>query len=301
MTDPLDDLRTYARELRAAVPPEESRTAVAAAMASVPAPIPWHRRITVAAAAAGFFSIGNVAMAGVANEAVPGDVLYPVDRAYEAVLGAVGLTGEPTEERLDEVAELVTRGQPDEAMAHLVASVDMPVVGAAVSDIAAEGLPEGELGRTVIDLLEATRSLAQTAGSGDEEGRRRGVAAVHQVVDAARHAADPARDDQDGPNQNQGNQGQDGQGPDDPGPDDQGQGNQGEGNQGQSNQGEGGPSQGTTGDGDPGLGSGGQGNAGQPDEAGNGRAGDGAAGDHSSGGQGSGNGGGGDSGGSARP
>ena len=70
----------------------------------------------VAFASLGFLVFGNIGMAAAADSAVPGDILYPIDQAYENVMGLFGGDGNRAEERLEEASVLIARGQFDIAM-----------------------------------------------------------------------------------------------------------------------------------------------------------------------------------------
>jgi hypothetical protein len=86
--------------------------------------------IAVAAAAlAGFLGLGAVA-----DGAVPGQVLYPIDRAYESVGAMVGIAEDRSEERLVEALALIERGRDaeavdliDEAITHLARRPELQV------------------------------------------------------------------------------------------------------------------------------------------------------------------------------
>jgi hypothetical protein len=107
MSDPFDDLRRYAADLYSEVSPVAAHRAVASAMS--------HRRnrprkSVVILVATGMFALTNVALAAVADPAVPGDRLYPVDRAYESVADLLGGGGPRVTERFQEVDVLLERG-----------------------------------------------------------------------------------------------------------------------------------------------------------------------------------------------
>ena len=60
------------------------------------------------------FVVANVGLATAANSAVPGDILYPVDRAYERVGTVLGAS--VTQERISEAAVLLHRGETLDAI-----------------------------------------------------------------------------------------------------------------------------------------------------------------------------------------
>ncbi|HSJ27078.1 MAG TPA: hypothetical protein VLB67_02640 [Acidimicrobiia bacterium] len=114
MTEPFDDLRRYADELASEVSPFTAERAVHRAL-STPSRRP--RRVVVAVITTGLLGISNVALATIADPAVPGDPLYGVDRAYERVVDLAGLGSPRVSERLQETGVLVERGNLGEALA----------------------------------------------------------------------------------------------------------------------------------------------------------------------------------------
>jgi len=62
---------------------------------------------------------GTAGMAMAANDAVPGDTLYGLDRAFEAV----GIGSGSAEERLDEAVVMSAQGQSSEALEHAIESL----------------------------------------------------------------------------------------------------------------------------------------------------------------------------------
>lgn len=167
MTDPLDELRRYAASLRAVTDEDVARRSVARAMAAGRRPARPARRPAVLAAAA--VLLGNAGLAAAAEPAVPGDVLYGVDRAYERLADAVGLGTDRAAERLAEATELVARGRPEEA-------------GAVLDEI-----PPGE-------LREAVAELRATVADGRGEGAGRSISdAARSIGDEAPGRADPGK------------------------------------------------------------------------------------------------------------
>lgn len=114
--DPISDLKRYAAALEAQVSGERSRHAARTALhAQSPKRAP--RRVVVAIAATFLMGVSNVALATVADPAVPGDTLYGVDRAYEQVGSLIGLDDVHAGERASEVLILQERGKSSEALA----------------------------------------------------------------------------------------------------------------------------------------------------------------------------------------
>ncbi len=75
------------------------------------------RRIGAIAAAAMTIAAGAVGVGAIANQASPGDLLYGVDRAYEAAGHALGARAPHTEERLAEALTLIDKGRSADAVA----------------------------------------------------------------------------------------------------------------------------------------------------------------------------------------
>ncbi|MEX2280085.1 MAG: hypothetical protein WEA76_08355, partial [Acidimicrobiia bacterium] len=108
MTKPFDDLRRYADDLASEVSPFAAQRAVRSAMSPH---VSRPRKVVVALVATGLLGISNVGLAASADSAVPGDVLYGVDQAYEQVVDLAGFGGPRVAERLQETSVLVERGE----------------------------------------------------------------------------------------------------------------------------------------------------------------------------------------------
>jgi hypothetical protein len=107
MTQPFDDLRRYADDLASEVSPLAAQRAVRSAMSPH---VNRPRKLVVALVATGLLGVSNVALAAVADPAVPGDALYKVDRAYERLVDFAGFGGPRVSERVYETSVLVERG-----------------------------------------------------------------------------------------------------------------------------------------------------------------------------------------------
>jgi hypothetical protein len=70
-------------------------------------------------AGSAFAIVSVTGLGAVADSAVPGDSLYPVDRAYEAVGRAIGRNADRTQETLQEAITLAQRGDRDRAVVHV--------------------------------------------------------------------------------------------------------------------------------------------------------------------------------------
>ena len=92
--------------------------------------------------ALGLLAVSNVALAAVADDAVPGDFLYVMDRGYEWALDRFG-PNDRTRERLAESAVLEDRGDPQGAIAFLQEelagqSADKDRLGAAIDHLTSQ-------------------------------------------------------------------------------------------------------------------------------------------------------------------
>lgn len=74
----------------------------------------------VAALAAGSFALTGVTVLGaLADQAAPGQILYPVDRVFESAADFVGIARDRSEERLEELIWVIDRGDQDAAVRFL--------------------------------------------------------------------------------------------------------------------------------------------------------------------------------------
>jgi len=107
-----------------------------------------------------FGGLGGVAFA--ANGAIPGDFLYGIDRAFEAV----GIGNGASSERLVEVTELVEQGHADHGLQHAATIVANPDAQAALLSAAERigGLDKAAAHEDVAALL---TYLSENAGSVD--------------------------------------------------------------------------------------------------------------------------------------
>jgi len=132
----LERLRAFASRYETATPfGRAGRIAArAVAVAQSGSPHVFWRRVVVAATVGATLSVSGFALGIVANRAVPGDLLYGVDRAYEAVGQAFGSQQPRTEERLVEALNLIDQGREADAV---------PLINEAVGDLSNQtGLPE---------------------------------------------------------------------------------------------------------------------------------------------------------------
>jgi hypothetical protein len=121
---------------------------------------------------AALVAVSNVALAEASNSAIPGEILYPLDRAYEWIGGRFG-PQDHGPERVSEALELIEAGDTDRALI-------------LVNEILAEGVFDPSL----------EESVTQLQGSGNSQGVREEVkdlvgaaAKVHKAAQAGNHSA----------------------------------------------------------------------------------------------------------------
>ncbi|HJQ96141.1 MAG TPA: hypothetical protein VJ935_10615 [Acidimicrobiia bacterium] len=167
---PYEDLRSLGDHLRSGVPLELSAEVAAAA---VRRHRPRRSRTWLAVVVTGgFFALSNVALAQVSDSAVPGEFLYPLDRAYEWIGGRFG-PQDLAPERISEAIQLVESGDTDRALV-------------LVNEILGEGVFDPSL----------EESVTQLQGSGNSQVVRDEVkdlvgaaAKVHEAAQAGNHSA----------------------------------------------------------------------------------------------------------------
>lgn len=170
MTEPFDDLRRYADDLASEVSPFTAQRAVRSAMSP---DVRRPRKLVVALVATGLLGVSNVGLAATADPAVPGDVLYGVDRAYEQVADLAGLGGPRVAERLQETGVLVERGELGMALELVqetlgkVLESDDPEAEFETLVAEAEGVPDEVFDLVLTELV----GVAHSIGTGDATGQ----------------------------------------------------------------------------------------------------------------------------------
>ena len=172
--DPISDLRRYAAALEAQVSGERSRHAARTAL-HAPGGRRAPRRTVVAVAATVLMGMSNVALAGVADPAVPGDALYGVDRAYEQVGALFGSDSTHAGERASEVMVLQERGKSAEALSlvqeTLTRLLEADDPEAAVEEFTA-GLGNSEAVKAkVAEILDVAKGVETTGAEVSEIAR----------------------------------------------------------------------------------------------------------------------------------
>lgn len=158
--DPFEALIAYARHLESQVPGELARLRVGRAFDGGH---PSRRRL-VAALAVGMVGVSNVALARMADPAIPGDSLYAIDRAYERLTALVG--SDHAGERLDEASAMAARGEASsalglvrEALTDDTGAADVEEARVLVSEMGPAELSP-EFNAALDTLIEAARSVS---------------------------------------------------------------------------------------------------------------------------------------------
>jgi hypothetical protein len=110
-----DRLRRLASFFEAEVSRSRAEQMAAAAMLRA-RPVAQKRWALVAVPSAAALIAGLIGVGAVSDDAVPGQVLYPLDRAYESVAAFVGVDTGPGEERLVEALALIDQGRDLDAV-----------------------------------------------------------------------------------------------------------------------------------------------------------------------------------------
>ncbi len=135
-------------------------------------------------------------MAAAANSAVPGDLLYPVDRAYESAAGMLGIDTGGATERLKEASILIARGEFDAAIEPIAAAA-AEIDAESSEAIAALATQLARLEADTVDredLHRATSALATTVRGMLEEGSPGHLMTWKQAIkDGVEYVADTAQ------------------------------------------------------------------------------------------------------------
>ncbi|MFP3914382.1 MAG: hypothetical protein ACLFWM_05870 [Actinomycetota bacterium] len=182
MTDPTDRLRRYGEDIASAVNPARSRVAAMRAIGRASSARSPRRAPRLALATLAVLVVGNVVTASVADAAVPGDLLYPLDRGYEEVADLVGLGGDHTPERVEEAQVLVERGDHTDAVDLLAESVDTDVVRGAAAALQEMAPSDPQLPEHVEALVSGTQDLVEARRQGETRRLQEATAAVRLLA-----------------------------------------------------------------------------------------------------------------------
>jgi hypothetical protein len=181
---PFDDLRSLGQHLREHVPPVISDQVAAAALRSRRRSGRRRSWIVVLAAAA-LLAISNVALARATDASVPGDFLYPVDRAYEWLGDRFGETNR-LPERVDEALVLAAKGETDLAASlvnEIVRHADHPEFGSVVGQLveAAQSGSHQDLEAAIAAVKAKATVIAESNRGGAADPASPAVTAPGQV------------------------------------------------------------------------------------------------------------------------
>lgn len=151
------DERAGAFSLRAATLARRSRM-------SSQAPVPWWRRVAPRLVTSALAVVVLISMAGVAaasDKSAPGDFLYGIDQALEAV----GINDGGIDERLSEATVLADNGHPVEALDHAADALDSTSPEAAEAlHAAAESVGQGQTAN--VEVAQMLQWMANTEATG---------------------------------------------------------------------------------------------------------------------------------------
>jgi hypothetical protein len=175
----IEELKSYANALLREV---GSHSAVALSDRRGPRPFrSWLRTPRAVAASIALVVFGNAGMAVASDSAIPGDLLYPLDRAYERVADLVGLQVGGPQERLDEaVVALETRGPVlatqlvAESLEDIDANLsqDLQALAMSINEFTASDEAAVEVRELVTSLTAAARNLVDMSPNADFDQAR---------------------------------------------------------------------------------------------------------------------------------
>lgn len=123
---------------------------------------PVRRTLAVAVTASAFAVVSVAGLGAAAEQALPGDPLYAVDRAYESVSDIVRGPVDRSEERMLEALELMDRGNRDLAITHLAKELSVQNIMDVEPVELAQPVPPPE-GVSGIAAAETTSTVSSTS------------------------------------------------------------------------------------------------------------------------------------------
>lgn len=194
--DVISELQRYAAALFEASGRDQSSWTSLPDLKPIPGPIRRLQLRTRVALLATILVGSNVGLAAASDSAVPGDILYPIDRAYESVSGLVGIETGGIEERMSEAVILLTNGDLERAIATATealpdtAQEERGVLDELASELTQYDTPNGHSGEVqaaVAALLQAVQGLSEDSPPGhDKPAKDEFRAHVRSVAEAAR-------------------------------------------------------------------------------------------------------------------
>lgn len=198
MIEPTDRLRRYGEDIASAVSPARSRVAAMRAIGQARRTRPRRTR-QLAFAALGVFVVANVVTAGVANAAVPGDVLYSLDRGYERVADVFGLGGDHGEERISEAEVLLQRSEVEGAIDLIAEAANLEAARAAAAGLHSFDPADPTLPGHVQALVDHVHALVEARREGEPQRAAEAEAAVDLVATQIGEQVRASRADETGP------------------------------------------------------------------------------------------------------
>ena len=172
--DPYNNLRSYGEALIDSVDSARAEVVAARALAAPSVGLSLRRRLVTVVAAGATFITGNLGVAMAADSAVPGDLLFGLDRAYERLSELVGFSDDHTDERLEEAAQLAAAGNAADALDAVIEQL--------------QDLRSDDLWEAVIAVEEARdRALVPPANATAADatvGAKEIVGIAHDIADA---------------------------------------------------------------------------------------------------------------------
>jgi hypothetical protein len=149
-------------------------------------------RLVAAIVSGSAFAIVSVTGVGaIADQAVPGDSLYPVDRAYESISRAIGRDVDRTQERLEEALALAQRGDRVAAANHVNAELGQRMIVVALPEQNVDSDPT----ETTVPSPEVDAAPAAAASSAVEAA----PTTLPEAVPTAEAAPETGAPDAEGP------------------------------------------------------------------------------------------------------
>lgn len=188
-----EDLRSLGEFLQQRVPPEASARVAAVAVGR------RHprrsRRWVVVIVTAALLAVSNTALARASDAAIPGDLFYPFDRAYEWVGDRFG-SQDRVPERAQEALQLADKGDNDGALTLvreiLAAGAGQENLQVAIGQLTGSGNSQAVRDQ-VKDLVAAAQLVHEAAQSGNHEALADAIAAVKQQASEVAETASDGR------------------------------------------------------------------------------------------------------------
>lgn len=157
---------------------------------------PARRTLAVAVTASAFAVVSVAGLGAAAEQALPGEPLYTIDRAYESVSDIVRGPVDRSEERMLEALKLLDRGNRELAITHLAKELSVQNIIAVepVEMVPPVEPPEGATGLAAVETTSTVPSTSPTTAVPDVSDST-AAAATSEPVDseAVEEKEDPLR------------------------------------------------------------------------------------------------------------